>query len=1032
MQRETEPIQKRLRILSQTEIEMLYGRPRFTQDEQIEYFTLSQAEKELLRDLRAEHTQCHFILQLGYFKAKQMFFTFDFHEVEADAQYILEQYFPHIQLDDLQPVNKRTNLRQRRLILELCQYQLCGAEERQQLEVKARQAAKISSKPVYVLRELMQYLNEQRIVTPGYSLLQDTIGQALTHEQDRLITVVRTHVNDSHREALRRLTDDPQGLYEITLLKRDPKDFSLGEIKRELERGEQIQSLYLLAKQLLPLLSISNESIKYYASLVTYYSVFRLKQLDDLLVDIYLLCFVYHRYQRLHDNLINSLIHNDRRYIDQAKSAAKERVYVFQVERNQNLQKAGQILKLFTDGNIDENTPFQAVQARAFVILERQKLDRIADHIVTNARFDEAAFQWDHIDTLAHQFKRNLRPILLAVDFAASRAQAPLLEAVHFLKTAFRKEKPLTQYATADFPTRFIPSNLKRYLVIEDSSVPSGTASVQHGAKRLLVDRYEFLAYRLLCNGLEAGDIFCRDSVRFRSFEDDLIDDRQWQKKEELMAAAGLTVLNQPIQEHLAVLEQLLEERLVAVNQRIESGENEHFQIKSRGRQMQWTLQSPRSNEAVNHPFYDALGQVDIASLLHFVDQKCGFMSAFDHVLGRYAKRPANDFAINACLVAWGTNMGLGRMGEISDMSYHTLASTSDNFIRLETLKEANDRVSNATAELSIFQHYNIGEAVHSSSDGQKFETRIHTINARHSPKYFGLKKGIVSYTLVANHIPVNARIIGANEHESHYVFDLLFNNTTDIHPEVHSTDTHGANEVNFAILHLFGYQFAPRYRDIQDKVKTGLYGFKHPSQYEELLLKPIRKINTDLITAERENIQRIMLSLALKTTTQNIIVGKLSAYARKNRTRRALWEYDNIIRSLYLLDYIDSPPLRRNIQRALNRGESYHQLRRAVSHANFGKLRFKTEQEQQIWNECSRLITNCVIYYNAVILSSLLEHKEKSGDSSGAALLKQISPVAWQHINFYGRYEFTREPEHIDIDAIIRELAVTPLLSSG
>ena len=104
----------------------------------------------------------------------------------------------------------------------------------------------------------------------------------------------------------------------------------------------------------------------------------------------------------------------------------------------------------------------------------------------------------------------------------------------------------------------------------------------------------------------------------------------------------------------------------------------------------------------------------------------------------------------------------------------------------------------------------------------------------------------------------------------------------------------------------------------------------------------------------------------------------------------------------------------------------------RAVSHANFGKLRFKTEQEQQLWNECSRLITNCVIYYNAFILSSLLEHKEKSGDSSGTALIRQISPIAWQHVNFYGRYEFTRGPEHIDIDAIIRELAEIPILSSG
>ena len=170
------------------------------------------------------------------------------------------------------------------------------------------------------------------------------------------------------------------------------------------------------------------------------------------------------------------------------------------------------------------------------------------------------------------------------------------------------------------------------------------------------------------------------------------------------------------------------------------------------------------------------------------------------------------------------------------------------------------------------------------------------------------------------------ARILGANEHESHYVFDLLFNNTTDIQPQVHSTDTHGTNHVNFALLHLFGYQFAPRYRDLPDKVRQSLYGFKHPSQYEGLLLKPICKLNTPLILEEWDNIQRIVVSLALKTTTQSIIVGKLSAHARKNKTQRALWEYDNILRRLYLLDYIDIPNLRQNVQHALNRGENYEE----------------------------------------------------------------------------------------------------------
>ena len=136
------------------------------------------------------------------------------------------------------------------------------------------------------------------------------------------------------------------------------------------------------------------------------------------------------------------------------------------------------------------------------------------------------------------------------------------------------------------------------------------------------------------------------------------------------------------------------------------------------------------------------------------------------------------------------------------------------------------------------------------------------------------------------------------------------------------------------------------------------------------------------------------------------------------------MWEYDNIIKSLYLLDYINSVPLRKNVQRALNRGENYHKLRRAVSYANFGKLRFKTEHEQQIWNECARLITNCIIYYNATILSKLLESKEKNGNEKDIVELLGVSPVAWRHINLHGRYEFSKGPQEIDMNAIIEKLS--------
>lgn len=136
------------------------------------------------------------------------------------------------------------------------------------------------------------------------------------------------------------------------------------------------------------------------------------------------------------------------------------------------------------------------------------------------------------------------------------------------------------------------------------------------------------------------------------------------------------------------------------------------------------------------------------------------------------------------------------------------------------------------------------------------------------------------------------------------------------------------------------------------------------------------------------------------------------------------MWEYDNIIRSLYLLDYVDSSPLRQNVQQAINRGENYHQLRRAVLYVNFGKLRFKTEYEQQLWGECSRLLTNCIIYYNATILSNLMAHKERIGDFQGTALVKKVSPVAWQYINLHERFEFKKSSKAIDINALVQELA--------
>ena len=41
------------------------------------------------------------------------------------------------------------------------------------------------------------------------------------------------------------------------------------------------------------------------------------------------------------------------------------------------------------------------------------------------------------------------------------------------------------------------------------------------------------------------------------------------------------------------------------------------------------------------------------------------------------------------------------------------------------------------------------------------------TVKARHSSKYFGRGKGVVAYTLLCNHIPLQGWLIGAHELEA-------------------------------------------------------------------------------------------------------------------------------------------------------------------------------------------------------------------------------------------------------------------------
>jgi hypothetical protein len=369
----------RLSILTAQEVGDLYSLPRFTEDDRRLHFDLNPVELDLVRGVYTISVAVHLVLQLGYFKAKRQFFVFEPEAVTDDVEHILRRNFPDRRLAEIKVLSKPTRLEQQKIILKLFDYRICDAAAKTDLERKARRVAMMSTQPIFILREVLQYLVHQRVVVPGYTYMQSMVGQAVSGERLRITRLLGRALTPEVERQLEALLDADEGMYRISLLKHEPKDFSYGELRQEVERRKFFQPLFEFGQTFLASAGLSNESVKYYASLVQFYTVYKLQRMAAPTVRLYLLCFAAHRFRQINDNLIEAFIHLIDQYELEAKLAAEAAALKAMTEASTNLKAGGQVLNLFLDPSIADWTPFSVVRQKTFSLLNPERFAQVSD-----------------------------------------------------------------------------------------------------------------------------------------------------------------------------------------------------------------------------------------------------------------------------------------------------------------------------------------------------------------------------------------------------------------------------------------------------------------------------------------------------------------------------------------------------------------------------------------------------------------------------------------------------------------------------
>jgi Tn3 transposase DDE domain-containing protein len=102
----------------------------------------------------------------------------------------------------------------------------------------------------------------------------------------------------------------------------------------------------------------------------------------------------------------------------------------------------------------------------------------------------------------------------------------------------------------------------------------------------------------------------------------------------------------------------------------------------------------------------------------------------------------------------------------------------------------------------------------------------------------------------------------------------------------------------------------------------------------------------------------------------QNLI-RTLQTKDRPTRLALALEELGRLVKTLYLLRYIDDEPYRRRILVQLNRGEGRHQLARTVFHGKRGELRQRYHKGQEDQLGALGLVVNVIVLWNTIYMDA-------------------------------------------------------------
>ena len=155
--------------------------------------------------------------------------------------------------------------------------------------------------------------------------------------------------------------------------------------------------------------------------------------------------------------------------------------------------------------------------------------------------------------------------------------------------------------------------------------------------------------------------------------------------------------------------------------------------------------------------------------------------------------------------------------------------------------------------------------------------------------------------------------------------------------------------------------------------------------------------------------IVRLVASLKAGTVVPSVMLRKLAAYRRQNQLDLALQELGRIERTLFMLDWLESPELRRRCHAGLNKSEQRHSLAQVICTFKQGRIADRGAEAQQFRASGLNLVIAAIVFWNSTYIADAVAYLSAIGEPAPDTWLAHTSPLSWEHISLSGDFLWDR-----------------------